>query len=321
MAEPPVRSALVITASDGAAAGVREDTSGAQGRGAPRGPRLRRSSAVSSPTTAARSRSPSSKAPARHDLVVTTGGTGLTPRDVTPQATQAVIDYEVPGLAEAMRAAGRASTPLADLSRGVVGVRGRTLIVNLPGSPKGALESLEAIVAGAGSRPRHPRGPVRSRDHARHHRRGRLTPPMFAPFAEVPGYPLVFVVFWGAAAFFLLAMARHLRVFAVARPSHPFADVPTRIVGLVEYAFVQTKMFKDARAGLMHAGIFWGFVLLTIGTANIVTGGIIQQVLSIPFDGLLWAADQRDAERRRGHRPASRSAGPTTAGWSRSRAG
>ena len=112
---------------------------------------------------------------------------------------------------------------------------------------------------------------------------------MFAPFAEVPGYPLVFIVFWGAAAFFLLAMARHLRVFAVARPSHPFNRLPTRVVSLVEYAFVQTKMFKDVKAGVMHAGIFWGFVLLTIGTANIVTGGIIQQVLSIPFDGLLWA--------------------------------
>ena len=113
---------------------------------------------------------------------------------------------------------------------------------------------------------------------------------MFAPFAEVPGYPLVFIVFWGAAGFFLLAMARHLRVFAVARPSHPFANVPARVVGLVEYAFVQTKMFKDPGAAVMHAGIFWGFVLLTIGTANIVTGGVIQQVLSIPFDGLLWAA-------------------------------
>src|SRR3954468_10895789 len=113
---------------------------------------------------------------------------------------------------------------------------------------------------------------------------------MFEPFAEVPGYPLVFIVFWGAAAFFLLAMARHLRVFAVARPSHPFNRLPTRFVSLVEYAFIQTKMFKDARAGLMHAGIFWGFVLLTIGTANVVTGGLIQTVLSVPFDGLLWAA-------------------------------
>jgi molybdenum cofactor biosynthesis protein B len=80
-----------------------------------------------------------------HDLIVTTGGTGLTPRDVTPQATKDAIDYEVPGLAEAMRAAGRASTPFADLSRGVVGVIGRTLVINLPGSPRGALESLTAI--------------------------------------------------------------------------------------------------------------------------------------------------------------------------------
>jgi molybdenum cofactor synthesis domain-containing protein len=82
----------------------------------------------------------------RHGLVLTTGGTGLTPRDVTPQATQAVIDYEVPGLAEAMRAAGRLKTPMADLSRGVAGVVGRSLVVNLPGSPKGALESFEALV-------------------------------------------------------------------------------------------------------------------------------------------------------------------------------
>ena len=64
------------------------------------------------------------KPPAAIGLVITTGGTGLTPRDVTPQATRDVLDYEVPGLAEAMRAAGRASTPLADLSRGVVGVVG-----------------------------------------------------------------------------------------------------------------------------------------------------------------------------------------------------
>jgi Fe-S oxidoreductase/nitrate reductase gamma subunit len=107
-------------------------------------------------------------------------------------------------------------------------------------------------------------------------------------FAHVPAYPVVFVLFYGAVAVFALAMARHLRVFAVARPSRPFAGVPRRLAGLVEYAFVQTRMFKDPRAGLMHAGIFWGFIFLTIGTANIVTGGLIQAILSIPLDGALW---------------------------------
>lgn len=79
-------------------------------------------------------------------LVVTTGGTGLGPRDVTPQATVAVLDYEVAGLTEEMRRAGMATTPMAALSRAVAGVRGRTLILNLPGSPKGALESLDAVL-------------------------------------------------------------------------------------------------------------------------------------------------------------------------------
>jgi molybdenum cofactor synthesis domain-containing protein len=82
-----------------------------------------------------------------YDLVVTTGGTGLGPRDITPQATRAVIDYEVPGLAEQMRRAGSGSTPTALLSRSLAGVRGRTLVINLPGSSKGAVESLEAIVS------------------------------------------------------------------------------------------------------------------------------------------------------------------------------
>ncbi len=115
---------------------------------------------------------------------------------------------------------------------------------------------------------------------------------MFPVFAEVPAYPLVFVVFWGSAAFFALAMARHLRLFAAARTAgpSPFADLGTRTIGVVRYAFLQTKMFKDPRAGLMHFSIFWGFVLLTVGTANIVTGGIIETVLRIPFDGLIWAA-------------------------------
>lgn len=81
-----------------------------------------------------------------HDLVVTTGGTGLGPRDVTPEATRGVVEYEVPGLGELMRSAGFAKTPLAALSRSLAGVRGKTLIVNLPGSVKGASESLEAVL-------------------------------------------------------------------------------------------------------------------------------------------------------------------------------
>lgn len=78
--------------------------------------------------------------------IFTTGGTGVAARDVTPEATRMVLDREIPGLAESMRLAGRASTPLAVLSRAVAGSRGKVLIVNLPGSPRGALESLNAIV-------------------------------------------------------------------------------------------------------------------------------------------------------------------------------
>ncbi|GFN22072.1 MAG: MogA/MoaB family molybdenum cofactor biosynthesis protein [Thermoanaerobacteraceae bacterium] len=80
------------------------------------------------------------------DLVLTTGGTGFGPRDVTPEATRDVIEREVPGLPEAMRAAGLKATPQAMLSRAVAGIRGKTLIVNLPGSPKGVKENLEAIL-------------------------------------------------------------------------------------------------------------------------------------------------------------------------------
>jgi len=137
-------TAFVITVSDRASSGEREDASG-PGIAA----RL-----ASLGFTVDRAIVPDERAPieaalvaaaSQHDLIVTTGGTGLTPRDVTPQATSAVIDYEVPGFAEAMRADGRASTPMAILSRAVVGVRGQALIVNLPGSPRAALESLAVL--------------------------------------------------------------------------------------------------------------------------------------------------------------------------------
>jgi molybdenum cofactor synthesis domain-containing protein len=80
-------------------------------------------------------------------LIVTTGGTGVAPRDVTPEATLSVIQKAVPGLAEAMRASGLQKTPHAMISRAVAGIRGKTLIVNLPGSPGGAVENLESILS------------------------------------------------------------------------------------------------------------------------------------------------------------------------------
>ena len=80
------------------------------------------------------------------DVILTTGGTGFSPRDVAPEATRAIIQREAPGLAEAMRSASLAKTPHAMLSRSVAGIRGRTLIINLPGSPKGALENLQVVI-------------------------------------------------------------------------------------------------------------------------------------------------------------------------------
>jgi cyclic pyranopterin phosphate synthase len=79
------------------------------------------------------------------DLILTTGGTGLTPRDLTPEATRAVLEREAPGIAEALRAEVLASFPRAALSRGVAGLRGRTLIVNLPGSPGGVNDGLQVL--------------------------------------------------------------------------------------------------------------------------------------------------------------------------------
>jgi molybdopterin adenylyltransferase len=139
------RRATVITVSDGVASGTRLDASGDRlsRRLTELGFRVDRTLV---PDEIERIASALTAATEASSLVVTTGGTGLTPRDVTPQATATVLDYEVPGLAELIRAEGRRSTPMAALSRGVVGVRHRTLVVNVPGSPGGAAESLEAIV-------------------------------------------------------------------------------------------------------------------------------------------------------------------------------
>lgn len=79
------------------------------------------------------------------DLILTSGGTGVSPRDITPEATRKVLNREIPGMGEAMRAASLSKTPFAMTSRAVAGIRGRTLIVNLPGSPTGAIENLESV--------------------------------------------------------------------------------------------------------------------------------------------------------------------------------
>ena len=138
------RTAFILTISDRGSTGDRADTSGdgLAARLVMLGFAVEREMV---PDERRRIESMLVAAASRHPLIVTTGGTGLTPRDVTPQATLAVIDYQVPGFAEAMRADGRAKTPMAILSRAVVGVRGKTLIVNLPGSPRAALESLAVL--------------------------------------------------------------------------------------------------------------------------------------------------------------------------------
>jgi molybdenum cofactor synthesis domain-containing protein len=127
--------ALVLTVSDGVAAGTRELTS--------LGFEVRRAVVADEPDDIARVVSEAADGGTR--LVVTSGGTGLGPRDRTPEAIAPIADYVVPGFGEAMRAEGRTHTPLASLSRSFGAVRGQALIICVPGSPRGALESLDAI--------------------------------------------------------------------------------------------------------------------------------------------------------------------------------
>jgi molybdenum cofactor synthesis domain-containing protein len=134
----------VLTISDSVAAGTRDDESGRvlAERLAVLGFEVQRAGVPDDPELI---RAVVADAAGRHALVLTTGGTGLGPRDRTPQALEGILDYLVPGLGEAMRAAGRRQTPLADLSRSLGGVIRDTLVIAVPGSPRGALESLAAI--------------------------------------------------------------------------------------------------------------------------------------------------------------------------------
>jgi molybdenum cofactor synthesis domain-containing protein len=140
--------AAIVTVSDSVAAGTREDRSGAmlRERAEALGWRVTAQEIVPDEMDRISGVLTRLADSGQVSLILTTGGTGVAPRDVTPEAARTVIEREIPGLGEMMRAEGRKLTPFAALSRSMAGVRGRVLIVNLPGSPKGAVESLDAIV-------------------------------------------------------------------------------------------------------------------------------------------------------------------------------
>lgn len=137
----------VLTVSDLGAAGRRADTSGDAiiGWAAERGYEVTAREVVPDETDLIASRLTRWADDGVADLIITTGGTGLAPRDVTPEATRAVIEREAPGLAEAIRAAARVGFPRAALSRGLAGTRAAALIVNLPGSPRGVRDGLAVL--------------------------------------------------------------------------------------------------------------------------------------------------------------------------------
>jgi len=140
--------AAVITISDSVSAGTRTDRSGpaVRERLEQLGWKVSVTEVVADEAGEISSRLATLADGGQVAAIFTTGGTGLAHRDITPEATRAVLHREIPGFGELMRSRGRESTPLASLSRSLAGTRGRVLIVNLPGSPKAAVESLDAIV-------------------------------------------------------------------------------------------------------------------------------------------------------------------------------
>ena len=139
-------TAAVLTVSDSSARGHRADLSGPAVKAALEHHKFKVIAAYVVADEQASIQEAILEMAARAQLVVTTGGTGIAERDVTPEATRAVCTRLVEGVAERMRAVGAQSTPLAALSRGVCGICGRALVLNLPGSPQGATESLNAVI-------------------------------------------------------------------------------------------------------------------------------------------------------------------------------
>ena len=137
----------ILTISDSVAAGVRQDASGSaiQKRSQELGWKITTAEVIADDPSAITNKLKHWADNAVASVILTTGGTGVAARDLTPEATRAIIEREIPGIPELMRAKGLEQTPLAVLSRAVAGTRKSTLIVNLPGSPKGALHSLHAI--------------------------------------------------------------------------------------------------------------------------------------------------------------------------------
>lgn len=143
---PPVKTAAVLTISDSSSVGLRKDISGPAivRELEAAGFKVLHSSVLPDEKDSISARLIECSEVTR--LVITTGGTGIAPRDVTPEATLAVIERRIAGVEEKMRQDGARKTPFAALSRGVCGVRGKALLLNLPGSPAAAVESLQAVI-------------------------------------------------------------------------------------------------------------------------------------------------------------------------------